>query len=650
MAGFLFYDVVFWDNTLPAGEGVGSVVGEEEVVGYEGGEYVYAKRQEVPADQVLGTLAEPTELEVGPLKAVIRLQDGELIGAVQAVTLDLPPGAEATELPPAAGEEAAEGAPKKVQVTGLAPFPVLGELAEDGKLTVVEQEIKLPRSTLRVKAGGLAELTGEAGSGVVDVIEATEGGFIVRHQALRRDAAPLSNPANRGLPFIVLWLVTGAVYFTVRMSFINLRGFGHAIAVTRGDYDNPDDPGEVSHFQALSAALSATVGLGNIAGVAIAVAVGGPGAIFWMVMAGFLGMSSKFTECTLGQMYRVMDEHGRVSGGPMRYLRAGLDDLGLGPLGRFFAGLFALMCIGGSLGGGNMFQANQSHAALAALVPFFAENPAAYGVLLAVAVGLVIIGGIKSIGKAAGVIVPAMCGIYVAAALFILLSHASEIPSAFGTIVSQAFTPDAGYGGIIGVLVQGFRRAAFSNEAGVGSASIAHSAASTDEPVREGIVALLEPFIDTIVVCTMTGLVVVITGAYQQDTGDGVLMTNAAFESVIWWFPYVLSAAVVLFAFSTMISWSYYGERCWHYLFDDLVPHEYHDALSLSYKVVFLIFVVFGVVFKLGNVLDFSDLMILGMAFPNIFGAVLLSGKVKAALDDYWGRYQRGEMKSYRDA
>ncbi|MCB9795481.1 MAG: alanine:cation symporter family protein [Alphaproteobacteria bacterium] len=432
------------------------------------------------------------------------------------------------------------------------------------------------------------------------------------------------------------------------MSFINLRGFGHAIAVTRGDYDNPDDPGEVSHFQALSAALSATVGLGNIAGVAIAVSVGGPGAIFWMIVAGFLGMSSKFTECTLGQMYRVMDEHGRVSGGPMRYLRVGLEELGLGPLGRIFAGLFALMCIGGSLGGGNMFQANQSQAALAELVPFFAEHPEVYGVILAVAVGAVIIGGIKSIGKAAGVIVPVMCGIYVLAALFILLANAAHIPDAFATIVGQAFTPEAGYGGVIGVLVQGFRRAAFSNEAGVGSASIAHSAASTDEPVREGIVALLEPFIDTIVVCTMTGLVVVITGAYTQDTGDGVLMTSAAFGSVISWFPIVLSVAVVLFAFSTMISWSYYGERCWHYLFDSYVPVEHHDALSLAYKLVFLVFVVFGSVFKLGNVLDFSDLMILGMAFPNIFGAVLLSGKVKAALDDYWGRFKSGEMKSYR--
>ncbi|MGB0641550.1 MAG: alanine/glycine:cation symporter family protein, partial [Myxococcota bacterium] len=413
------------------------------------------------------------------------------------------------------------------------------------------------------------------------------------------------------LPIVVVWLVMGAVYFTLRMQFINLRGLGHAVAVTRGDYDSPDDPGEISHFQALSSALSATVGLGNIAGVAIAVGVGGPGAVFWMIVAGFLGMSSKFTECSLGQMYRTVDANGQVLGGPMRYLSVGLAEQGHAKLGKVLAIMFAVMCIGGSFGGGNMFQANQSFQAVQEVVPLLEGRGWLYGIILAILVATVILGGIKRIGMAAGIIVPVMCGVYVLAGLWILGTHAAEVPDAFMKIVSEAFTPEAGRGGLIGVLIQGFRRAAFSNEAGTGSASIAHSAAATDEPVREGIVALLEPFIDTIIVCTMTGLVVVITGAYQQPL-EGIAMTSQAFGSVISWFPLVLSFAVVMFAFSTMISWSYYGERCTVFLFG--------PKAVIPYKLVFLAFVFFGSVFKLGNVLDFSDLMILGMAFPNILG------------------------------
>jgi AGCS family alanine or glycine:cation symporter len=449
-------------------------------------------------------------------------------------------------------------------------------------------------------------------------------------------------PGEIQLPFIVVWLIAGATFFTLRFSFINLRAFGHAWVVTTGHYDNPDDPGEVTHFQALSSALSATVGLGNIAGVAVAVAVGGPGAIFWMIVAGFLGMSSKFTECTLGQMYREVDTDGHILGGPMRYLSVGLDQLGMPRLGRVLAVLFAVMCIGGSFGGGNMFQANQSYAQVAEVLPFFAGGwgSLAYGMILAFLVGIVIIGGIRRIGQVAGFIVPIMCGIYLLAGFFIIFTNLDQVGPAFGKIISEAFTPKAGLGGLLGVLITGFRRAAFSNEAGVGSASIAHSAASTDEPVREGIVALLEPFIDTIVVCSMTGLVVVITGAYEGDAEGGVLMTSNAFATVLPWFPKVLSLAVFLFAFSTMISWSYYGERCWTFLFG--------SDLSIVYKVMFLGFVVFGSVLKLGNVIDFSDLMILGMSFPNILGAVLLSGKVSRALKDYWGRYKSGEMQPRR--
>lgn len=441
------------------------------------------------------------------------------------------------------------------------------------------------------------------------------------------------------LPMIVFWLVAGALFFTFRYRFPNVRAFGHAIKVTRGDFDDPDDPGEVSHFQALASALSATVGLGNIAGVAVAVGAGGPGAVFWMVVAAFFGMCSKFSECTLGQAYREVDAKGHVSGGPMRYLHKGLEEMGYGTFGRVLAIMFALMCIGGSLGGGNMFQANQSYAQVSRVLPLFDSGggAVAYGVILAVLVAIVIIGGIKRIGVVAGYIVPAMCLVYIIAGFIVIFANISEVGPAFGKIIGEAFSPKAVGGGFIGVLMVGFQRAAFSNEAGVGSASIAHSAAATDEPVREGIVALLEPFIDTIIVCTMTGLVVVITGAYSTEGLEGVEMTSTAFDTVIPGFKYVLSLAVFLFAFSTMISWSYYGERCWTYLFG--------TGSSLVYKLMFLVFVVLGAVLKLGSVIDFSDLMVLGMAFPNIFGMYFLSGKVKRLFDDYWKRLQSGEMK-----
>ena len=451
---------------------------------------------------------------------------------------------------------------------------------------------------------------------------------------------------NRSFPFVVLWLVLGAIFFTFKMGFVNIRGFWHGVRLVRGKYSSKEDAGhgEVSHFQALSSALSATVGLGNIAGVAIAVGTGGPGAIFWLIVAGFLGMSSKFTECTLGQAYKQTREDGRVMGGAMYYLSNGLSDLKMPTLGKVLAAMFCVLCIGGSFGGGNSFQVNQSLNAVQATVPFFAENPAIYGVIMTVAVGIVILGGITRIASVAEKIVPTMCGVYVLACLYIILSHASAIPEAIGLIVEGAFNADSMYGGFLGVLVIGFKRAAFSNEAGVGSAAIAHSAARTKIPVREGFVSLLEPFIDTIVVCTMTGLVIVMTGAYDMDkygdlirTNKGAALTSAAFESVIPWFPYLLSAAVILFAFSTMISWSYYGERCSCYLFG--------DKATLPYRFLFLGMTFLGSVITSTNVLDLSDLMILGMAFPNILGVVLLSGKVKGWLDDYMRRLSSGEFQ-----
>ncbi|PPT07251.1 Sodium/glycine symporter GlyP [Geitlerinema sp. FC II] len=432
-------------------------------------------------------------------------------------------------------------------------------------------------------------------------------------------------------------MVAGALFFTVRMNFVNLRAFKHAWYVVAGHYDDPSEEGELTHFQALSAALSATVGLGNIAGVAIAVQVGGPGAVFWMTLAGLFGMTSKFVECTLAQKYRVVNADGHVSGGPMYYLSQGLAEKGLAPLGKVLAVLFSILCIGGSLGGGNMFQANQSFAAVSTLVPV---PNWVYGLILAFLIGLVIIGGIKRIGSVASALVPSMCVIYVLAALWILLTNIGEVPQAIATIFSGAFTPRAAEGGFIGVFVQGVRRAVFSNEAGMGSAAIAHAAARTHEPVREGIVALLEPFIDTVVVCNITALVVVITGVYQDPEIAGVELTTAAFASVIGWFPIILSIAVFLFAFSTMISWSYYGERAWTYLFG--------ERQMQVYRVIFVVCVFIGSVVNLGSLIDFTDMVFLTMAFPNMLGGFILSNNVAADLNNYFDRLRGGTMPVYK--
>jgi AGCS family alanine or glycine:cation symporter len=459
------------------------------------------------------------------------------------------------------------------------------------------------------------------------------------------------------LPFVVIWLLCGAVFFTLRMKFINFRAFGHAIRLTKGDYDDAHDKGEVSHFQALASALSATVGLGNIAGVAIAVGQGGPGAVFWLIVAGLLGMTSKFAECTLGQMYRKVAADGSVSGGAMHYLKDGLAEMKLAGLGKVLAVMFAILCVGGSFGGGNAFQVNQSLRALGQKIPLLDhENPDGmpwiYGLVMAAMAGVVIIGGIRRIAATAEKIVPIMCGLYVATCLFIIIGHYDHVGWAFGEIFRGAFTPDAAYGGALGVMVIGIKRAAFSNEAGVGSAAIAHSAAKTNEPVSEGIVALLEPFIDTVIVCTMTALVIVITGVYdtQQfpeyavliERNNGAALTMKAFGDVISWFPWVLCATVFLFAYSTLISWSYYGERCWTWLFG---PRS-----SLVYKILFLVATFLGSVITATNILEFSDLMILAMAVPNILGVVLLSGKVGRALDDYWRRVQSGEIAPTKTA
>ncbi len=473
------------------------------------------------------------------------------------------------------------------------------------------------------------------------------------------------------IPIVLILLVCGALFFTIYFSFINIRRFPLAINVVRGKYDDVEgghepvttntvntvdgdivdtirvegQAGEVSHFQALATAVSGTVGLGNIAGVAIAIALGGPGATFWMIVCGLLGMSSKFVECTLGVKYRDVDANGTVYGGPMYYLKRGLEERGMSGLGKVLGGVFAVLCIGASFGGGNAFQSNQAgQQIISALGLEGGASGFFLGCIFAALVGIVIIGGIKRIASVTEKIVPFMAAIYVLACLVIIFYNISYIDDAFGMIFSQAFTPQAGIGGMIGVIIVGFQRAAFSNEAGAGSAAIAHSAVVTKYPASEGIVALLEPFIDTVVICTMTALVIIIfnqDGAFMYG-GDGqgnvimdgvkmggVDLTTEAFASVLPWFPAVLTIAIVLFAFSTMISWSYYGLQSWKYLFGR------SQAADITYKVLFLLFVILGSSVTMGAVLKFSDAMILALVFPNMIGLLLLFPKVKEELNRY---------------
>jgi AGCS family alanine or glycine:cation symporter len=449
---------------------------------------------------------------------------------------------------------------------------------------------------------------------------------------------PNGDVRKNSIPFIVVWLILGAAFFTVRMGFINVRGFKHAIDLARGKHSDPNAPGKVTHFQALATAVSATVGLGNIAGVAVAVSIGGAGATFWMILAGLLGMSSKFVECTLGVKYREIKEDGKIFGGPMNYLRFGLEKRNIKGLGKVLAGIFAVLCVGASFGAGNMFQSNQSFEIMASQFAVLEGWGFYFGIGLAILVGIVIIGGIESIAKVTGKVVPVMAIIYVVAALIIIGINIENIGPAFSAIYNGALHSSALKGGFIGVLIIGFQRAAFSNEAGVGSAAIAHSATKTHNPPSEGFVGLMEPFIDTVVVCTLTALVLIFTGMHEVPGVTGVKLTANAFGSVISWFPYVLAIAVFLFAFSTMISWSYYGMRGWTYLFGKTNKSE------LAYKIVFLIFIVIGASVSLGAVLDFSDMMILAMSVPNMIGLYILSKEVRLDLADYMKRLKNGEL------
>lgn len=439
-------------------------------------------------------------------------------------------------------------------------------------------------------------------------------------------------------PWVLYLLVFSGVFFTLRFGFVNIRGFPIALRTVRGRYSSPTDPGEISHFQALTAAVSGTVGLGNIAGVAIAVSLGGPGATFWMIMCGIIGMTTKFCEVTLGVRYRDVGPDGKVYGGSMYTLRKGFAERGWPRSGKVLAIAFAFSCLGGALGAGCMFQVNQTFTQLVTITgaaeSFWGGKGWLFGVIMAALTALVIIGGIKGIAKVTDKLVPFMCIFYVLTCLYVLLAHIADLPGAFATILREAFSNKAIYGGFFGVLIAGVRRAAFSNEAGFGSAPIAHAAVRTRRPASEGYVALLEPFVDTVIICTMTALVIVVTQRYvppdvQASTAVGIAVSSQAFASVISWFPYMLFVAVLLFAFSTMISWSYYGQQAWAYIFGR------KTWLDLTYKSIFCLCVIFGAAATLDNVLRLSDALIFTMCFPNFIALYALLPKIGEEMERF---------------
>ena len=445
--------------------------------------------------------------------------------------------------------------------------------------------------------------------------------------------------AGSEFPLIVVWLIAGALYFTFRLRLINIRGFAHAIQIVAGKEDKQSRAsGEVSHFQALTTAVSGTVGVGNITHVAVAISIGGPGATFWLIVAGFLGMASKFVECTLGVKYRQINDDGTISGGPMFYLDKGLAELKLPRFGKALAWYYAVCIIVGCLGAGCMFQANQAYVQFVNVTggdtSIFAPRGWLFGGILAILTALVIIGGIKSIARVTSKLVPLMALLYVGTAFIVIGANYAAIPAAFSAILTNAFSPDGVTGGFIAVLILGFRRAAFSNEAGIGSSAIAHAAVRTEEPITQGFVAMLEPFIDTVVICTITSLVIIVTVYDPALLNDGVIsgveLTSSAFASVIPWFPYVLAVVVMLFAYSTMISWSYYGLEGFIYIFGA------KRWAKMTFNAIFCFFIIVGCTTQLDAVLDFSDAMIFALALANVTGLYLLAPGVKKDLDVYW--------------
>lgn len=449
-----------------------------------------------------------------------------------------------------------------------------------------------------------------------------------------------------GIPLIVVWLIGAGVFFTFYFNFLNFRGFKHAFHLLRGDYDGPKTEGELSHFQALATALSGTVGIGNIGGMAIVISLGGPGAVFWLIMAGLFGMSTKFAECVLGVKYRKVNPDGSISGGPMYYLELGLAERGWSKLGKPLGYFYGIAMVIGCLGIGNMFQSNQAYEQFVVVTgadtSYFLGKGWLFGLVIALAVGAVILGGIRSIARVTGRLVPFMAVTYLALAILVLVLNAGKIPWALGAIVTEAFSPTAMSGGMLGVMILGIRRAVFSNEAGIGSAAIAHSAVRTEEPVTEGFVGLMEPFIDTVVICTMTSLVI-LTTVYEPGMGgegiQGIELTSSAFESTLSWSVAPLAFIAILFAFSTMISWSYYGLKGWTYIFGE------SPVAEVIFKVIFCAFVALGCTIQLDSVLDFSDAMVFLVAVPNIIGLYILAPVIKAELRSYQARLASGELK-----
>lgn len=439
---------------------------------------------------------------------------------------------------------------------------------------------------------------------------------------------PIPLPFLGEFPFLVLWLVIGGLFFTFRLGFANIRLIPHAFTVVAESFSAPKKEGRVSSFQAMTAAVSGTVGLGNIAGVAVAISIGGPGAIVWMIIAACLGTATKLAEVTLGHLYRHEDEHGKIHGGPFYYITAALTERGLPKLGKALAIMFCICTIGGALGGGNMLQSHQSVSILTTSFSWLAPYGGAISFFLAVTVAIILIGSITRIVQVTDKLVPIMAIIYVLACITVLWVNSHLILDAIGIMIHEAFSLDAAGGGMVGAMIMGFRRAFFSNEAGIGSAPIAHAATSEKNPVREGVVALLEPLIDTVLICTMTGLVIITTGVYASpELGEGVILTSAAFETVISWFPQVLAVCVVLFAYSTMLTWSYYGEQAWRYLF---------GARTLKlYYLIFASLTFFGGLIHLGPIVDFGDLILLAMAIPNLIALYLMSDKINEKVQEY---------------
>ena len=449
------------------------------------------------------------------------------------------------------------------------------------------------------------------------------------------------------VPLIVTWLVICGFFFTFWLKFLNVRGMKHAVHLIQGKYTPPDAVGQVTHFQALATAVSSTVGLGNIAGVAVAITLGGPGAAFWMVVAGFVGMSTKMAECTMAVKYRRVHDDGTVSGGPMYYLRDGLAELGHSRMGKFLAAGWAFCMMIAALGT-NAFQANQATQQLVdvsgngAIGTWLGDNNWVVGLIMAGLTAAVIIGGIKSIARVTSVMVPFMAILYVAGCLTVIVANLGALPGAFAEIIVGAFSPEGVAGGVVGALIVGFQRATFSNSAGVGDAPIAHSQVKTNRPATEGFVASLEPFVDTIIICSMTAITIVVTGTWRgSDVGEvgGVTITSRAFESVVSWFPYVLAVAVLLFAFSTILSNSFYGMKGFGYLLGDNKKAEH------VYKVIFLSFTVIGAAAALGPVILFADSIFFLLALFNVIGLYFLAKVIRREFIDYWTKLQAGEFE-----